>query len=145
MRGVSVRRRLRAGRRSSVVGLLLLLALAAGSTAQERLGFFPCGEVRFFGAACPSPPAPPETPPPAEKAPTPEVPPPPEPLFTPETVAPKTPPLVLRLLQEPTEANAHAFLTWQQARLQRILEVQALLKRLQPDAPPPAPAAVPGP
>jgi hypothetical protein len=49
------------------------------------------------------------------------------------------------LLQEPTEANAHAFLAWQQARLQRLLEVQALLKRLQPDATPPVPEAVPGP
>jgi hypothetical protein len=46
------------------------------------------------------------------------------------------------LLQEPTEANAQAFLAWQQARLQRILEVQAFLKRLQPEAASPAPAAV---
>jgi hypothetical protein len=47
----------------------------------------------------------------------------------------------LRLLQEPTEAHARSFLAWQQARLQRILEVQALLKRLQPEAGPPAPVA----
>jgi hypothetical protein len=67
--------------------------------------------------------------------------PPPEPLFPPETVAPTTPPVVLRLLQEPTEAHARSFLAWQQARLQRILEVQALLKRLQPEAGPPAPVA----
>jgi hypothetical protein len=65
----------------------------------------------------------------------------PEPLFTPETVAPTTPPLVLRLLQEPTEANARAFLAWQQARLHRMLEVQALLKRLQATAPPHVPVA----
>jgi hypothetical protein len=52
-------------------------------------------------------------------------------------MAPTTPPVVLRLLQDPTEANAQAFLDWQQARLQRILEVQALLKRLQATAPPP--------
>jgi hypothetical protein len=76
-------------------------------------------------------------PPPAEEALTPKES-PPEPLFTPETVAPTTPPLVLRLLQEPTEDHARAFLAWQQARLQRLLEVQALLKRLQSAAPPPA-------
>jgi hypothetical protein len=45
------------------------------------------------------------------------------------------------LLQEPTEDHARAFLAWQQARLQRLLEVQALLKRLQATAPPPAPVA----
>jgi hypothetical protein len=46
----------------------------------------------------------------------------------------------LRLLQEPTEAHARAFLAWQQARLQRIFEVQALLKQLHPEAAPPVPA-----
>jgi hypothetical protein len=121
-------------RGGSVVSLLLLLAVAGGSMAQERLGFFACGEVRFFGEAClpsmpleVSPPLPAETPR--------EEPPQPEPLFTPETVAPTTPPVVLRLLQEPTEAHARAFLAWQQARLYRLREVQALLKRLQATAP----------
>jgi hypothetical protein len=123
------------------VSLLLLLALAGGSAAQERLGFFACGEVRFFGDACPPPPALPEAPPPAEETPTLEEPAPPEPLFTPETVAPTTPPVVVRLLQEPTEEHARAFLAWQQARLQRILEVQPLLKRLQSKVGPTAPEA----
>jgi hypothetical protein len=45
------------------------------------------------------------------------------------------------LLQEPTEEHARAFLAWQQARLQRILEVQALLKRLQSKVGPTAPEA----
>jgi hypothetical protein len=138
MRGVSAPPR-RAHRLGSLGSLLLLLAVAGGSMAQERLGFFACGEVRFFGDACPPPPARPEAPPPVEEAAPPEEP-APAPLFTPETVAPTTPPVVLRLLQEPTEAHARAFLAWQQARLQRILEVQALLKRLQPEAAPPAPA-----
>ena len=120
-----------------LASLLLLLALAVGSVAQERLGFFACGEVRFFGPECPPPPALPEAPPPAEETAPPEETPQPEPLFTRETMAPATPPVVLRLLQEPTEAHARAFLAWQQARLQRILEAQALLKRLQSAAPPP--------
>lgn len=134
-----------AGRRGSLGSLLLLLALTGGSGAQARLDFFPCGEVRFFGEACPPPPALPEGPPPAAEIPTPEEPAPPEPLFTPETVAPTTPPVVLRLLQEPTEAHAQAFLAWQQARLQRILEVQALLKRLHLEAGPQALGAIPRP
>ena len=138
MRGV-VRRHLRAGRRGSLGSLVLLLALAGGSGAQARLDFFACGEVRFFGPACPPPPALPETPPPTEEAPPPEEPLPPEPLFPPETVAPTTPPVVLRLLQEPTEEHARAFLAWQRARLHRMREVQALLKRLQPEAVSPAP------
>ncbi|MCI0573720.1 MAG: hypothetical protein L0Y66_23540 [Myxococcaceae bacterium] len=122
-------------RRGGVLSLLLLGALALESGAQARLDFFACGDVRFFGPACP--PVLPEVLPPVEEAPAPEEPPPLEPLFTPETVAPTTPPVVLRLLQEPTEANAQAFLAWQQARLQRILEVQALLKRLHATAPAP--------
>jgi len=133
-----------AGRSGSLGSLLLLLALAGGSAAQARLDFFACSEVRFFGPACPPPPhtTPPEAPPPVEEAPPPEAPRPAEPLFPPETVAPETPPVVLRLLQEPTEANAQAFLAWQQARLQRLLEVRALLKRLQPEAATPAPALI---
>ena len=134
-------------KRGGVLSLLLLGALALESGAQARLDFFACGEVRFFGPECPPPPLamPSEAPPPMEEPPPPEETPPeeppPEPLFTPETVAPTTPPLVLRLLQDPTEANARAFLAWQQARLQRLLEVQALLKRLQAAAPAPEPVA----
>ena len=130
-----------ARRRGSLGGLLFLLALAVGSAAQERLDFFTCGEVRFFGEACRPPITPDVTPaPPLEKTP-PEESLQPEPLFTPETVAPTIPALVLRLLQEPTETNARAFLAWQQARLQRIVEVQALLQRLHATAPPPVPVA----
>jgi hypothetical protein len=59
---------------------------------------------------------------------------PPGPLFTSETVSPDTPPLLLRLLQEPTEANARAFLAWYQARLARVQAVQALLDALSATA-----------
>jgi len=140
---VSWEQRHTAMRCGSLGSLVLLLALAGGSGAQARLDFFACGEVQFFGPACPPPPLapPPEAPPPVEEPPPPEETVPSEPLFTPETVAPTTPPAVLRLLQDPTEEHARAFLAWQQARLQRILEVQALLKRLHPAAGPPAPVA----
>jgi hypothetical protein len=41
------------------------------------------------------------------------------------------PPLLLKLLHEPTTANARAFLAWQRARWQRIQVVQTLLRTLQ--------------
>lgn len=107
----------------------------------ERLRFFDCGTVRFFGEGCvPEPRAPVEGPPAVRSSPPPAVsatPPPatapaspPDALFTPETMAPDTPPLLLQVLQDPTEAHAQAFLDWQRARLARIVEVQALLQRL---------------
>lgn len=129
------------------VAWVVLWGLVAGPVwGQETppLRFFDCGTVRFFEAACvpapgaarpgtslggqaqavaplPLPPAPPVPPPPAAPA---------DALFTPETVAPTTPPVLLRLLQEPTEANARAFLAWHRARLARLQEVQALVQRL---------------
>jgi hypothetical protein len=51
-------------------------------------------------------------------------------------MAPDTPPLLLQLLDEPTVANAQAFLAWQQARHARLMEVQQLLRQLtRPEAP----------
>ena len=41
------------------------------------------------------------------------------------------PPLLLQLLEDPTEAHARAFLAWHRARLQRLQVVQALLRALQ--------------
>jgi hypothetical protein len=117
----------------------------------DPLRFFACGVVQFFGEACapapvvvpseatgalapalPSAPAaspltavtvtPVATPPPGDILP---------PLFPPETVSPDMPPLLLKLLHEPTTANARAFLAWQRARWQRIQAVQTLLRTLQ--------------
>jgi hypothetical protein len=50
------------------------------------------------------------------------------PLFEPQLMAPDTPPLMIELLINPTEANAARFLAWQQARQQRMIEVQHLLR-----------------
>jgi hypothetical protein len=133
--------------------LVVVLGLAAPSGSEPaHLRFFPCAVVQFFGEACvpatglvgPVPnatdvPAPPASSTPDPEAQSPAVPPPAAPLpplFAPETVSPDMPPLLLKVLQEPTTANAQAFLTWYQARLQRIREVQALLRALQqPEAP----------
>jgi hypothetical protein len=128
------------------LGWLVLVGVLAGPVWGQEPGplrFFACGAVRFFDESCgadvrePSPPvATPLVPTPgtgvsaspATPAFTPAA--PPEALFTPETMAPTTPPLLLRLLQEPTATNAQAFLDWQRARLARIVEVQVLLQRL---------------
>ena len=141
---------------SRITGMLLaglLLTPSGLSHAQELLQFFSCGTIRFFGEACPpaAEPLPAAAPAPEipERLPAPPSPPPPvtlpapptagsppqdtplSPLFPPETVSPDMPPLLLQLLEAPTEANARAFLAWQRARLQRLQVVQAMLRALQ--------------
>jgi hypothetical protein len=124
--------------------VLLGLATAAVSEAPDPLRFFPCAAVQFFGEACapvavpvvvvpaaPAVPASAPTPEPLTPDAAGETPERPESLFPPQTLAPDTPPLLLQLLHTPTEANARAYLAWQQARIQRIREVQALLRILQ--------------
>jgi hypothetical protein len=101
--------------------LLLWGALTATAWGQD-VRLLDCAQVQFFGPACVSVAPLPPTPPPA--------PPPVEPLFSPETMAPDTPPLLLKLLGEPTVENAQAFLAWQQERQARITEVQRLLRQL---------------
>jgi hypothetical protein len=112
---------------SALAALILWTSLAApGWTQDVRL--LDCAEVQFFGPTCmsvaPPPPEPrPQTPPVA-------------PLFSPETMAPDTPPLLLKLLDDPTVANARAFLDWQQRRAARLAVVQRLLQQLtRPTAP----------
>jgi len=100
------------------LGTLLLAGARTAWSQTSDAQFFACGEVRFFAQACPPLP---EAPPPAVV---------PALLFTPETVGPDTPPLLLRLLQEPTVDNARAFVAWQRARYTRISEVQDLVRTL---------------
>ena len=111
----------------TLVALVLWTSLVAPGWAQD-VRLLDCAQVHFFGPACvrvaPTPPAP--APPP----------PPPAPLFSPETMAPDTPPLLVKLLEEPTVDNAQAFLDWQHRRAARITEVQHLLQQLaRPAAP----------
>ena len=100
--------------------LVLWTSLAVPVWAQD-VRLLNCAQVQFFGPACvPVTPLPPTPTPPA----------PVEPLFSPETMAPDTPPLLLKLLEEPTVENAQAFLDWQQRRYERIMDVQQLLRQL---------------
>jgi hypothetical protein len=99
--------------------LLLWGGLTAAAWGQQDVRLFDCAQVHFFGPACvPVVPLPPT--PPAPVA----------PLFSPETMASDTPPLLLKLLEEPSVDNARAFLDWQQQRSERITEVQQLLWQL---------------
>ena len=103
-------------------------ALASVVQGQDVM-LVPCGQVSFFTPRCvvlelatppPVPPAPPV-----------------EPLFPPGTMAQDTPPLMMKLLHEPTVENARAFLDWQALRQARVQEVQQLLRLMQRRAPRP--------
>jgi hypothetical protein len=133
-----------------VLSGLVLYTLSWGQPAAvvpTRLEFFACGRVTFFDESCgavvdtiavPSTAVPDATSSTASDIPqsvAADAPPPPgepadEPLFTPATVSPDTPPVLLQLLQEPTEDNARRFLAWHQARLARIQQVEALLREM---------------
>lgn len=112
--------------------LALALGVVTPSLAQE-VRYFACAEVRFFAAGPCGAPGPVASPvPPLAQA----VPPPEEtPLFPPETLAPDTPPLLAKVLEEPTVENARAFVAWQTRRQQRVQEVQQLLKAIAAESP----------
>ena len=95
-----------------------ILVLAALHVQAQDVSFLVCPEVHFYGEDCAPRPLPGVLQPP---------PPTPPPLFPPETLARDTPPLMRQLLEQPTRANAEAFLRWQAERQARILEVQTLL------------------
>jgi hypothetical protein len=111
-----------------VIGSLLSGLTVVGSGVANAGGtrYFACPIVSYFIDACaeivmqeaPSV-APVTTAPSSEDS-----------LFTPQTVSRDTPPLMLRLLQEPTVANALAYVRWQRQRLERVREVQALVKQV---------------
>jgi hypothetical protein len=114
---------------------VLLLSLSLPLAAQD-VHFLDCPEVVFFGPGCEGVPVeeplPPELLPPSSPEWPLALPLPAAPvlLFPRETLAPSTPPLMLQLLNEPTEANARLFLAWSQEREARGKQVQDLLKQL---------------
>jgi hypothetical protein len=110
------------------VGSLLggLAAVGSGVASAEGARYFDCPIVAYFGEPC----AGVSTQVIPSRTLTPMASSPEEPLFTPQTVSPDTPPVMLRLLQEPTEANALAYIRWQRKRLERAKEVQTLLEKV---------------
>ena len=105
----------------TLAALVLWTSLTAPGWAQD-VRLLDCAQVQFFGPAC----VPVTLTPPAPAPPVPAA----APLFSPETMAPDTPPLLLKVLEEPTVEHAQAFLAWQQRRAARLAEVQQLLRRL---------------
>jgi hypothetical protein len=105
------------------LGAVLFWGCLTAPVCGQDVRLLDCAQVQFFGPAC-IPLVPPEP------APTPAL--PPEPLFSLETMAPDTPPLLRKLLEEPSVENARAFLDWQQRRAARLREVQQLLRLLAP-------------
>jgi hypothetical protein len=108
---------------------LLWGCLVANAWSQD-VQLLDCAQVQFFGPACvPTVPIPQAQDVPSQPSPEP-------PLFSPETMAPDTPPLLLKLLEQPSVENARAFVTWQHKRYERITEVQQLLRALLRDGKP---------
>jgi len=106
------------------LGAVCLWGCLIANAWSQDVQLLDCAQVQFFGPTCvPAVPMPQEPPGPSQ-------PPPAVPLFSPETMAPDTPPLLLRLLEQPTLENARAFVDWQHKRYERITEVQQLLRVL---------------
>jgi len=105
------------------LGAVCLWGCLIANAWSQDVQLLDCAQVQFFGPACV-----PVVPMPQAQA----VPSPPQevPLFSPQTMAPDTPPLLLKLLEEPTLENARAFVDWQHKRYERITEVQQLLRAL---------------
>ena len=102
---------------------LALLVLSSSVAAAQPLQFLECAEVNLLSPACTGNGV-------EEDEGTSAPPPAPEPpLFTLQTMRPDTPPLLVKVFNEPTAANIEAFLAWEHRYLARTLEVEALLQQ----------------
>lgn len=104
--------------RTSLV-LLLMRPLLAHA---QPLVLVPCTEVNLLGTACDED-EPLDVP---GASPFPQAPEPP--LFTLQTMHPSTPPLLIKVYNDPSPANRKAYLDWEKRYLGRIFEVDALLQ-----------------
>lgn len=102
------------------VGLVLLLVSPAVAWVAP-VQFLDCPEVNLLGPACAHDLG--EEP---GVAPAPRV--PEEPLFTLQTMRPDTPPLLLKVFNDPSDANIAAYKAWQQRYLRQMFEVERRLK-----------------
>ena len=86
----------------------------------QSLQFLECAEINLLGPACD------ETVMEQELS---QAPPAPEPpLFTLQTMRPDTPPLLLKVFNDPSDANIAAYKAWQHRYLSRTFEVERRLK-----------------
>jgi len=110
------------------IAAMLLVLCGLGGMVQpvqaESLQLLDCPAVHFFQDPCEETEA---------AAPQPVVPPAPvsqpeEPLFPRETLAPDTPPLMVKVFNDPSDANIDAYLAWHERKAERLKLVQAKLK-----------------
>ena len=103
----------------SRVSLGVFLASSSGVWAHPPQ-FVECPELNFLAPACDVP---------AEEVEQPPAPPVPEPpLFTLQTMRPDTPPLMLKAMNDLTDATIDAYLDWEQRYLARAFEFEARVK-----------------
>ena len=132
--------------------VLAIAAVAVGQEQQRRQStYFECPYVNYFDPDCPqqrelstrrdgTPAGEREVPPPPPGTPEPDVGPGSEearprkpdvdevyPLFPKESLAPDAPPLLRRLLADPSLENARRYVKWYARRTERLREVQALI------------------
>ena len=101
--------------------LVLVLASTTWVSAQP-LQFLECAEVNLLGNACDEAAVQDET----TRAPS--LPAPEPPLFTLQTMRPDTPPLLVNVFNDPSDATIDAFLDWEHRYLSRAFEVEQKLK-----------------
>lgn len=100
--------------------LVALLTILPRVSQADPLQLLACTEVHLLGPGCEEgveseadiPAARPEPP-----------------LFTPQTMRPDTPPLLLQVFNDPSDANIQAYLAWEQRYFARVFAVDAKLKQ----------------
>ena len=138
---------------AGVLATAMAFGLSVAALGQEEKrapdGYFECPYVNYFDPDCPQlrePPPQPEQRRPDDREVPAAAPGAPEPgaaadddrlrdldtdvypLFPRESLAPDAPPLLRRLLAEPTLANARRYVRWYARRTERLREVQALIE-----------------
>jgi hypothetical protein len=108
----------------TAVGLVLVSSTVAGA---QPLQFLECSEVNLLGPACDEAVVDQES---SHLPPAPE-----PPLFTLQTMHPNTPPLLLKVFNDPTPANIAAYKAWERRYHRRMFEVEQLLKAYEAQEP----------
>ncbi len=100
--------------------LVALLTAMSGVSHADPLQLLPCTEVSLLSPGCEEG---------VESEVDAQAVRPEPPLFTPQTMRPDTPPLLLKVFNDPTDANIQAYLAWERRTFTRVFEVDAKLKQ----------------